>query len=256
MKHAGQDTWNAALYDTNHSFVSTFGQDLLAALAPRKDEQILDVGCGTGDLAHKIHELGAKVTGIDVSENMIQQAQHKYPHIRFTVRNVTALDYQEEFDAVFSNAALHWIKPQKQALQCIYQSWKQGGRFIAELGGKGNIKMITDEVINQYRAHGLEYDMEQFPWYFPSTGEYASLMEEVGFTVACTQYFYRPTPLEGQDAIRNWLHMFGSGLFIGVPEDVREHMITTAQQNLSKKLCHAGEWIADYKRIRVIGIKE
>lgn len=256
MKHAQQDTWNATLYDTNHSFVSTFGQDLITALAPRKDEKILDVGCGTGDLAHKIHEFGASVTGIDASENMIQQAQHKYSHIQFAVQDATALDYDEEFDAVFSNAALHWIKPQKQALHSIYQSLKRGGRFIAELGGKGNIKMITDEVINQYTAYGLEYDMEQFPWYFPSTGEYASLMEEVGFTVAYTQYFYRPTPLDGEDGIKNWLHMFGSGLFTGIPKDLRENMIMAVQQNLKEKWFHDGKWIADYKRIRVMGIKE
>jgi len=256
MKHARQDAWNATMYDTNHSFVSRFGQDLITALAPREAEHILDVGCGTGDLANKIHELGAQVIGIDASENMIQQAQHKYSQIQFAVRDATALDYHEEFDAVFSNAALHWIKPQRQALHSIYQSLKQGGRFIAEFGGKGNIKMITDEVINQYAAYGLEYDMAQFPWYFPSTGEYAALMEEVGFTVAYIQYFYRPTPLEGKDGIRNWLHMFGSGLFIGVPEDVREQMIMAVQENLGKSLFHDGKWIADYKRIRVIGIKE
>lgn len=256
MKHAEQDTWNATLYDTNHSFVSTFGQDIITALAPREDEHILDVGCGTGDLAYKIHTLGAKVTGIDASANMIEQAQQKYPEVQFAVHDATALDYYEEFDAVFSNAALHWIKPQKQALHGIYQSLKQGGRFVAELGGKGNIQMITDEVIRQYNIHGLEYSIAQFPWYFPSTGEYASLMEEVGFTVACIQYFYRPTPLEGKDGIKNWLHMFGSGLFMEVPNDIKEQIIGAVQQNLREKLFHDGKWVADYKRIRVIGTKE
>jgi trans-aconitate methyltransferase len=93
-------------------------------------------------LAKRLSDLGVHVTGIDKSENMVQQAKHKYPHLKFLVADATTLNYDHEFDAVFSNATLHWVKPPKQALVCIFNSLKPGGRFVAEFGGKGNVQTI------------------------------------------------------------------------------------------------------------------
>ncbi|PLT33501.1 trans-aconitate 2-methyltransferase [Bacillus sp. V5-8f] len=251
-----KDTWNPNLYDVKHSFVSKYGNDLVELLAPKEGEKILDVGCGTGDLAKKLYDSRVDVVGVDKSKNMILQATSKYPNIRFMVRDATDLEYDNEFDAVFSNAALHWVKPAKKALISIFNSLKQGGRFVAEFGGKGNVQMITDEIIKQMEELGLEFKAEQFPWYFPSIGEYSSLMEETGFRVLFVQHYDRPTVLDGKDGLKNWIEMFGSGFFGDMSESKKDYIIKEVENNLKETLCKDGHWIADYKRIRVIGVKE
>lgn len=258
MKHIQHtnDSWNATLYDTNHSFVSKFGNDVVHLLNAKKGEHILDLGCGTGDLAHTLYNRGIHVIGIDKSENMVQQAKQKYPHITFIIHDAINLDYHHTFDAVFSNATLHWVKPPKQALYNIYTSLKPGGRFIAEFGGKGNVQTITTAIMNEFQNFGIPYDEEQFPWYFPSIAEYTGLMEEAGFRVAFAQHFDRPTALNGEHGLRNWILMFANSMFEGIAEDTKEFILTKVENNLKEILCTNGRWVADYKRIRVIGVKE
>ncbi|WP_416149943.1 class I SAM-dependent methyltransferase [Salipaludibacillus sp. HK11] len=251
-----KDMWDANLYDGKHSFVSMLGNDLLDMLAPKQGEQILDIGCGTGDLANELQEQQVKVIGIDKSENMVQQAKNKYPQITFLVKDAVDLKYTSEFDAIFSNATLHWVKTPKQALNCIYKSLKTGGRFVAEFGGKGNVQQITNEIFNQYRELGLEIEVSRFPWYFPSIAEYTTIMEEVGFRVTFAQHFDRPTALDANSGLRNWIEMFASSLFEGQSENVKEKMIVGVEKNLKETLYQEEHWIADYKRIRVVGFKE
>ncbi|MEH7082243.1 methyltransferase domain-containing protein [Neobacillus drentensis] len=248
-----KDSWNASLYDQEHAFVSHFGGALLQWLEPKRGEKILDLGCGTGDLANQMNQLGATIIGIDKSENMVKQAQQKYPGLTFRVQDAATMYYRDEFDAVFSNATLHWVKTPKQTLQSIYQALKPGGRFIAEFGGKGNVQKITDELIHQLRA---SYQTEQFPWYYPSIGEYTSLMEQVGFRVTHAQHFDRPTPLNGENGLRNWIKMFATSMLEGLAPETKERIITEATQNLREVLYQNGTWVADYKRIRVLGVKE
>ena len=250
------DTWNANLYDSKHSFVSMYGESLIELLAPQQGEKILDLGCGTGDLAKQLSDYGSEITGVDQSEKMIEQARSKYPTIKFIVQDATKLAFHHEFDAVFSNAALHWIKQPKQVLSCIYNSLKIGGRFVAEFGGKGNVQSISDELIQQIEAEGFTFNMEHFPWFFPSIAEYSSLMEQAGFRVTFALHFDRPTQLEGESAIKNWIDMFGSSMFTGVPESKKADIITKVENNLKEVLYRDGKWIGDYKRIRVIGYKE
>jgi ubiquinone/menaquinone biosynthesis C-methylase UbiE len=251
-----KDSWNPDLYDIKHSFVSKYGDNLVELLAPKEGEKILDLGCGTGDLAKKLYDYKVDVVGVDKSKNMVMQAMSKYPYIEFMVQDATELVYKNVFDAVFSNATLHWVKPPKQALGCIYKSLKQGGRFIAEFGGKGNVQIITDEIITQIKEAGFEYKEEQFPWYYPSIGEYSSLMEEMGFKVTFAQHYDRPTPLDGENGLRNWIEMFGSDMFKGIIEDRKDYIITKVEKNLKEILYKDGNWKADYKRIRLIGLKE
>lgn len=252
------DQWDANLYDSKHAFVSKLGSDLIDLLAPQKGEDILDLGCGTGDLAKKLSDFGATVTGVDQSENMIHNAKNKYPDIQFIVQDAVNLDYQYEFDAVFSNATLHWVKQPKQALQSIFNGLRHRGRFVAEFGGKGNVKTITNEMINEIKNFGFEYKMEHFPWYFPSIGEYTSLMEDVGFEVVFAQLFERPTSLKGENGLKNWFEMFGSSLFEGIPETVKTQIITNVEQRLIPAIYNQESqcWEADYRRIRVIGMKK
>ncbi|CEI81808.1 class I SAM-dependent methyltransferase [Oceanobacillus sp. M60] len=256
MEQYVKDSWNADLYDGNHSFVSSFGNHLLELLSPVEGEQILDVGCGTGDLAHQINQHGAAVTGVDKSENMVHKANDKYPDIMFMPKDVLELEYNNDFDAVFSNATLHWVKQPKEALQHIYNSLKPGGRFVAEFGGKSNVQTITNEIIHQVKKAGIPYTPEQFPWYFPSIGEYAALMEETGFNVTFAQHFNRPTPLEGDNGLRNWMEMFCGNIFENHPEAIKERVMIQVENNLKDALYQEGQWIADYKRLRVVGIKQ
>ncbi len=253
--HHVKDIWNADLYDGNHSFVSKFGSHLLELLSPVEEEQILDIGCGTGDLAHKIYQHGAHVTGVDKSENMVHQANIKYPDVTFIAKDVLELEYNNSFDAVFSNATLHWVKQPEEALQHIYNSLKSGGRFVAEFGGKDNVQIITNEIILQIKKAGIPYTPDQFPWYFPSIGEYTTLMEKTGFHVTFAQHFDRPTPLEGETGLRNWMKMFCGNIFENQPEAIQEHVMIHVENNLKETLYQDGQWIADYKRLRVVGIK-
>ncbi|MFD1926653.1 class I SAM-dependent methyltransferase [Sporosarcina siberiensis] len=251
-----KDSWNADLYDAKHSFVSNYGNDIIELLTPKEDEKILDLGCGTGDLANRISVEGANVVGVDQSKNMVGQALSKYPEIQFTVGDATSLDYKDEFDAVFSNATLHWIKQPEKALGSIYKSLKTNGRFVAEFGGKSNVQMITDEIILQFTEAGLEFKPENFPWYFPSIGEYATLMEKAGFRVTFAQHFDRLTPLDGENGMKNWIEMFGSQIFEGLTKELIDSIVSRVETNLKNTLYKDGIWLADYKRIRVIGLKE
>ena len=250
-----EDHWNASLYDGKHAFVSQYGNRLVQLLDPKKGERILDLGCGTGDLANTLYEGGVEVVGVDKSESMVKLATSKYPQIPFSVQDATQLTYQNEFDAVFSNATLHWVLPPKEAVKCIYECLKQGGRMVAEFGGKGNVQTITDEMIQQIRNAGFEFKATQFPWYYPSIPEYSKLMEEAGFHVTFAQLYDRPTPLDGENGLRNWIEMFGSMLFDGIPEQIKDHIIANVEINLKDILYREGIWMADYKRIRVVGIK-
>ncbi|PWA11154.1 SAM-dependent methyltransferase [Pueribacillus theae] len=256
MDSHSNDNWNADLYDEKHAFVSNFGNDLVKLLNPRKGEKILDIGCGTGDLAKRLSDCGSDVIGIDQSENMVSQAKEKYPNLTFIVQDVADMSYDYEFDAVFSNATLHWVKQSKQALRCIFKSLKQGGRFIAEFGGKGNVQIIADEVIKQIKKSGFKWNEEQFPWYFPSIGEYTSLMEETGFRVTFAQHFDRPTLLDGDEGLRNWIEMFCSGMFEGIDHKSKDNIVLNVEGEVKSRLYKDGQWMADYKRIRVIGVKE
>lgn len=250
------DQWNAKLYDGEHDFVSEYGQVILGMLAPRKGERILDLGCGTGDLANKLSLIGVDVVGIDSSPNMISEAKKKYPALHFSVENALALPFDKEFDAVFSNAVLHWIKTPRPALESIYKSLKPGGRFVAEFGGEENVEQISNCIFEEKAKLGYDSDDTHFPWFFPSIGEYTSLMEQEGFQVSLAQHVDRPTRLEGKDGLKNWIKMFTSSFFSNVPAEDQIIILENIEESLAKKAFHEDHWIADYKRLRVIGLKK
>jgi trans-aconitate methyltransferase len=149
-------TWNADLYSTKHNFVFKYGEDLINWLQPKEGERILDVGCGTGELTNELSKLGATIVGIDASEQMIDKAKAQFPNITFLVKDATDFSFNEPFDAAFSNATLHWINDQLKALKCVYNSLKEGGRFVFEMGGKHNIKSIHTAVKKAMEERGLE----------------------------------------------------------------------------------------------------
>jgi SAM-dependent methyltransferase len=249
------NTWNPTLYDQKHSFVYGFGQDLVALLDPRPGERILDLGCGTGHLSQAIAASGAQVVGIDNSPEMITAARAAYPDIEFHAMDARVFTFSEPFDAVFSNAVLHWISEAERVAQRIAAALKPGGRFVAEFGGKGNIAAIMDSLQQATReVLGTPIDLG---WYYPSIGEYASLLERQRLETRSALLFDRPTRLEdGDQGLRNWIQMFRGRAMQDFPDDVTERIFTIAEDGARDKLFYDGNWHADYRRLRIVAVKQ
>lgn len=248
--------WNAKLYDSKHSFVANLGTSLVEFLSPQPEECILDLGCGTGHLTEKIASSKAEVIGIDSAESMIEQARLNYPNLQFEVADAINLQFTEKFDAVFSNAVLHWIKEPEKVVAGIERSLKPGGRFVAEFGGKGNVKAIVSAIYNAMEAAGYAA-VDSNPWYFPSIGEYATLLENQGLKLIYATLFERPTLLEdGEKGMQNWITMFANSFFQEMPAAQKTNILNAIENQLRTSLYKNGTWFADYKRIRVIAIKD
>ena len=240
-------------YQAKHHYVTAAGADLVEVLAPQAGERILDLGCGTGQLSAQIAAAGAEVVGIDSSAEMVDAACERFPDLSFIVGDARDFSFGEPFDAVFSNATLHWVKPPEEALACIVACLGQGGRFVAELGGARNIATINQGLIDQLATRGF---YPQSPWYFPSLGEYARLVEQAGLRVAYASHFPRPTPLEGESGLRDWMEMFTETLTEGVPSSMREELWDAVEAAVRPALYDDGGWHADYWRLRVVAYKE
>ena len=246
--------WNPNLYDDKHHFVADFGEEVLALLAPQAGERILDLGCGTGHLTQKIAAHGAAVVGIDSSLEMIEQARANYPDLQFLVADGENFQFDQPFDAVFSNAALHWMKNAPAVVACIGQALQPGGRFVAEFGGQKNITRVWSALNAAMIAHGHPAPVS--PWYFPSIGEYTSLLEQHGFFVTYAFNFKRPTPLSGPDGLRNWLAMFANSMLNRIPEGTHAALLADIEDRLRPALYADDVWSVDYVRLRVIAYKE
>ncbi len=257
--HQNNQPWDPDAYDGSHAFVYEYGEALLDRLDPGPDDRILDIGCGTGHLTSEIASTGATVVGIDQSEAMIEQARSSHPtsdpsdsNDSFVRADATEFAADEPFDAVFSNAALHWISDQEGVLESARDALRPGGRFVAELGGAKNVQSIVDALETELHRRG--YDNEH-PWYFPSVGEYAPRLESHGFEVRMARLFDRPTTLEdGADGLANWIGMFGEEFFESVPDDEREEIIGAVEDELRPTLFRDGSWTADYRRLRFVAI--
>ena len=248
-------TWDAARYDSCGTFVWEHGADLVEMLAPRPCDRVLDIGCGTGHLTARIAESGADVVGIDASESMIQQARSNYPHLRFEVLDALEMRLEPQFDAVFSNAVLHWIAEPDVAASGILNALKPGGRFVAEFGGRGNISTIIEAVHSARESMGV-HSTDRQPWYFPGAREYAALLERLGFRVAYSRLFDRPTRLgEGDGTMTAWLKMFGEPLLNDLTESERDAVCGIAEDALRATMLDDGVWVADYVRLRIVAEK-
>jgi trans-aconitate methyltransferase len=250
-------TWNAELYQSSHAFVWQFGRDLLTMLLPKPGERILDVGCGTGQLTADIAKSGADVIGLDQSAEMIATAKNNFPQVRFEVADIAAAEYDKEFDAVFSNAALHWVRNQEGAITAIGRALKPGGRLVFEMGGRGNIRHIWNAAKQALSDMGVRDPEKLSPWFYPSIGEYAPMLESRGLAVTFAVLFDRPTPLEGgEGGLRNWLEMFGMFASHVLGPEQREEMLRRVEAAAKPALFHNGEWTVDYGRLRMIAVKQ
>lgn len=244
--------WNAELYRDAHAFVFNHGESLLSVLAPQRGERVLDVGCGTGELTAKIAEAGAIVTGIDASPSMIDAAAAAFPSARFQVMDAASLTFDNEFDAVFSNAALHWVKRAAEGAAGMAHALKPGGRLVLEMGGFGNVANLERAFATALReVAGVEFES---PWFFPSVGTYAALLEDAGLEVRGATLYDRPTRLDGDAGLRNWYRMFLRNWLDGIGDEGTERVLTRAE-TLCARQRREGYWEADYRRLRVVAVK-
>lgn len=241
--------WNATLYKEQHAFVFEYGNDLLSWLDPKEGEHILDVGCGTGELTAKIAEPGAIVTGIDQSPEMIESARSHYPELRFEVADITELSLGQEYDAIFSNATLHWVLEKEKAAAQMRRHLKPGGRLVLEMGGLNNVKSLSDAVSKELLKSNYAFPPV---WYFPSAARYTTVLEHQGLTIRKVMYFDRETELkDGENGIVEWLEMFGGHFFVNVPPAEKQRIMYTVQENLRPTHFRDGKWFLDYKRLRI-----
>ncbi len=242
--------WNADEYSEHAAFVAELAVDVIKLLAPCSGERILDLGCGDGRLTKFLQEQGCDMYGIDGSPEMIEKTQEL--GIPCAVMDGHSLTFNSEFDAVFSNAALHWMTQPRDVVKGIYAALKPGGRMVVEFGGKGNTKKIMTAISETLAESGQpDYDL---PWYFPDEQEYTTVLEEAGFEVQQIELVNRPTPLES--GMRKWLELFTSGITANMDDEARLAFQDNVCAKLRPELFDLEQgWWADYVRLRVKATK-
>jgi len=215
-------------------------------LKPQPGERILDLGCGDGALTRKLADLGCEVVGVDASADQIAAAKKSGLDAR--VKDCQALDFDREFDAIFSNAALHWMKNADAVLDGVKRALRPGGRFVAEMGGAGCVLKIRTALEQALARRGID-GASRNPWYFPPAEEYAKKLQQHDFTIDFMTLFDRPTDLPG--AVTGWLETFAEPYTSALPSDERPTFCREVEQVLRPQLCQPdGRWVADYVRLR------
>ena len=239
--------WDPERYARNARFVSDFGEPVLALLAPRPGERILDLGCGDGALTAKLAEAGCRVVGVDASAEQVAAARARGLDAR--VMDAAELDFEAEFDAVFSNACLHWVKAADAVVAGVRRALKPGGRFVAEFGGGSNVGRIVLALERALERRGLD-GRALNPWHFSTAAAYRRRLQAGGFTVDSIELFARPTPLPGD--IGDWLETFAESFLAAVPAAARPEFVAEVREDLRPDMCDAeGHWTADYVRLRI-----
>ena len=254
---AGEATWDAGLYDRSFGFVSDFATDMVDLLAPQPGERIVDLGCGTGKLTAAIAAHGADVIGIDSDEAMVERARALHPHLTFQHADGRDFAIEGHADAVFSNAALHWMKEDPPGvIACVACALRPGGRFVAEMGAYRNVRIITDALYQALAEEGVPAEAIDFPWYFPRTSRYVGLLEDGGFDVTQLRYFARPTPLDDcPNGLADWIDMFGRNFTEAAPPGRVPAVVDRTVALTRDRLCPDGRWVTDYTRLRFVAVR-
>lgn len=244
--------WNSSRYAENARFVSDLGQAVFDLLNPQPGERILDLGCGDGALTEKIVAAGTQVVGVDASSDMVAAAKKRGIDAR--LMDAYDLSFNSEFDAVFSNAALHWMKRDPDAvIHSVRRALKPGGRFAAEMGGHGCVAAVTVALRAMLEKYG-DADPAPIPWYFPTPDDYRERLERAGFEVETIALIPRPTPLP--TGMRGWLETFAIPFTKSVAQEKREAFLDEVTERLRPVLCdEKGRWTADYMRLRFLARK-
>ena len=246
-------TWNPSQYAANAAFVPALGQAVFDLLNPQAGERILDLGCGDGVLTEKLAATGAEVVGMDSSPDMVRAARQRRLDAR--VMDATKLTFDNEFDAVFTNAVLHWIKDDPDAaIASAYRALRRPGRFVGEMGGHGCVAAVNVALIVGLEKRDIQNAASFCPWYFPTVDDYTARLQRAGFVAETVQLIPRPTPLAA--GMRGWLETFGNPFCAALPEDQRGDFLDDVTEMLRPVLCdERGRWTADYMRLRFVARK-
>lgn len=246
-----QQTWNADGYQKNAGFVPVLGRPVVELLAPRTGERILDMGCGDGALTVELVAAGCEVVGIDSSAPMIDSAREK--GLDAHVADAAKLGFDGEFDAVFSNAVLHWVTDADGAISSAFRALKPGGRFVGEFGGHGNVAAVVTALFAVLARRGVDA-ADYHPWFYPTPAAYARRLQAAGFRVDDIATVYRPTPLP--TGMAGWLDTFSGPFMAALPEGDRVAARDEVVELLRPALCDdEGRWFADYVRLRFAATK-
>jgi trans-aconitate methyltransferase len=245
--------WDASRYAANAAFVPALGQAVFDLLNPLATDRILDLGCGDGVLTQKLAATAAQVVGVDSSADMVRAAIQRGLDAR--VMDATKLTFDGEFDAVFSNAMLHWIKDDPDAaISGAFRALRRPGRFVGEMGGHGCVAAVNLALIVGLEKRGIQNGASFCPWYFPTVADYTARLEHAGFFAESVQLIPRPTPLP--TGMRGWLETFGNPFCAALPEDQRGDFLDDVTEMLRPVLCdEKGGWTADYMRLRFVARK-
>ena len=242
--------WDAADYARVGGFVPTLGAAALDLLDPKRGERILDIGCGEGALSQRIIDRGADLVGVDTSASMVEAARSRGLDAR--LMSATEMVFDGEFDAAFSNAALHWIPQKDVVAAAVFRALKPGGRFAGELGGQGNIARLREAIRAELTERGYVLPAIDPQWY-PAPDEFMAVYEWAGFTDIRAELIERPTLLD--HGVADWVLTFRAGWLdiAGVPDELRGEVARAVEQRLIPELRHSdGRWFADYVRLRFI----
>ena len=239
--------WDPDAYARNARFVSDLGAPVLELLAPQAGERVLDLGCGDGALTLKLDDMGCDVVGVDSSAPQIEAARRLGLDAR--VADGERLAFAAEFDAVFSNAAIHWMKPPDDVIDGVWRALRPSGRFVGEFGGHGCVETIKRALIDALSRRGIDGDALN-PWYFPTVEDYSARLSRRGFAVRYIALIPRPTPLPTE--INGWLETFAQSFMAPLAGSDRAGFIDEVREALRPNLCDAngGKWFADYVRLR------
>lgn len=239
-------TWNASQYAANGRFVADLAKGVVELLAPQAGETILDLGCGDGALTEQIAAYGVDVTACDASVSMLAGAKER--GLNTVAADMRELPFRGEFNAVFSNAALHWVTQLPAVAQGVHRALMPGGRFVAEMGGLGNIAAIRTALQAVFAGYGIDAETQAASRY-PSRDEMRGILEGAGFTVQSIELIPRPTLLKS--GMEQWLRTFRNGLFDKLSAEDRQVALDRTVALLKPALCDAdGVWWGDYVRLR------
>jgi SAM-dependent methyltransferase len=245
-------TWDPERYARNARFVADLGMPVVDLLAPRAGERILDLGCGDGVLTAKLVTMGCEVVGVDASSAQIAAARKLGLQAR--VMDGKDLRFDSEFDAVFSNAALHWMQNPDAVIGGVRRALRPEGRFVGEFGGHGCVEKIKNALVGALNRRGIDGEGAN-PWYFPTVEEYSTRLASSGFTVKSIELIPRPTRLPGD--VTGWLDTFGESFSACLPPSERSAYVEEVQEALRPELCDAhGNWTADYIRLRFAAARQ
>lgn len=245
-------TWDPVRYVANARFVAELATPVVELLAPAPGERILDLGCGDGYLTRKLADLGCDMVGVDASAAQVETARSLGLDAR--VADAERLAFGPEFDAVFSNATLHWMRDPDAAIGGVWQALKPGGRFVGECGGAGCVAKVRAGLERSLAKRGFRIE-DHNPWYFATGPEYAARLKARGFRVESSVVIDRPTPLPGD--VRAWLETFAENFLRPIPAAERAGFLAEVQEDLRPALCGPdGKWTADYTRLRFRAIKD